>query len=166
MYTPFKTTRPGAVIFQMNWLFFLLLLSSCLTSRAQAITDPQRMVPTTTHKQANPVEPLTQQTDEYSPLNNTPFFPGGPQALQTYLQNPALYPLAARRALREGTVRVRFRVTAMGELTQFWVVQSGGTLIDQAALGVVAGMPRWYPAHRNGTAVSCLYELPITFRLD
>ncbi|HLL95526.1 MAG TPA: energy transducer TonB [Spirosoma sp.] len=162
-----KITRPVTVIFRTNWLLFVLLLSSCLTSRAQAITDPQPMALTTTHSgQIIPVKPLTQQADEFSPVNNTPFFPGGPQALQTYLQNPALYPLPDRLALREGNARVQFRVTAMGQLTQLQVVQSGGTLIDQAALRVVAGMPRWYPAHRDGAAVSCLYELPITFRLD
>lgn len=164
-----KTTRPVDVIFRTNWLFLVLLLSgcSCLTSRAQAITDPERMASTIPNGgQINPVESLTQQADEFSPSNNPPFFPGGPQALQTYLQNPALYPLPARQALCEGSTRVRFRVMATGQLTQLQVVQSGGALIDEAALRVVAGMPRWYPAHRDGAAVSCLYELPITFRLD
>ena len=166
-YSTSKTTRPVDAIVKTNWLFFVLLLSSCLTSRAQAITDPERMVSATTgNGQTNPAKPLTQPADEFSPLNNLPFFPGGPQALQTYLQNPARYPLPVRQALREGSARVRFRVMATGQLTQLRVVQSGGALIDQAALRVVAGMPRWYPAHQDGAAVSCLYELPIMFRFD
>ena len=156
-YVSTTDTNPASAT---NW-------ATSTTDLQGAIANPDRVASTTSgNGQTNPVRPLTQQADEFSPLNNLPFFAGGPQALQTYLQNPARYPLADRQALREGSARVRFRVMATGQLTQLQVVQSGGALIDQAALRVVAGMPRWYPAHRDGTAVSCLYELPITFRLD
>lgn len=129
--------------------------------------------PSTTHRQssskvdwATTLVSSAQPTDEFRPLNNLPFFPGGPRALEAYLQNVELYPYRARETGVEGSVHIRFRVMPTGYLTQFEVVRSGGPLLDYAALDAVSGMPRWYPAHRAGTAVSSLYELIITFRLD
>ncbi|MGF7218244.1 TonB family protein [Spirosoma lacussanchae] len=106
----------------------------------------------------------TQSTDEFVPVTNEPFFPGGHQALEAYFQNPAFYPHQAQQAGIEGTVHVRFRVTSMGHLTDLKVVKSRGSLLDSAALKAVAQMPRWYPAHRSGIAVSSVYVLPVTFR--
>ena len=108
----------------------------------------------------------TQPADAFAPLTNEPFFPGGKQALETHLRNFDLYSSQARMLLIEGTVRVLFRVQPNGNLTDIQVVKSQGTLLDQAAVKVVATMPDWYPAHRSGVAVSSLVELPITFRID
>lgn len=107
-----------------------------------------------------------QSSDEFSPLNNEPFFPGGKKALEQHLDKLHLYPDQARLIIAEGTVRVRFRVQASGYLTNIEVVKSRGLLLDSAAVKAVVLMPRWYPAHRSGVAVSSLVELPITFRLD
>ncbi len=68
--------------------------------------------------------------------------------------------------LTEGTVRLRFRVLPSGFLNDIRVIQSRGPLLDQAAIQAVVCMPRWFPAHREGTAVSCPVELAITFLLD
>ena len=106
------------------------------------------------------------QSDEFAPLSNLPFFPGGQRALEAYLENLDIYPLRARVTYLEGTVRVRFRVLPNGSLNEVRVVRSHGPLLDQAALEAVAQMPRWYPAHRAGVAISHLVELLVTFRLD
>ena len=106
------------------------------------------------------------QFAEYAPLNNAPFFPGGQRALETYLRDLNLYPHQARTSQREGTVQVRFRVMPGGELTEIQVVQSSEPLLNQATVRAVALMPRWYPAHRAGMAVSSLFVLPVTFRID
>ncbi|WP_157815958.1 energy transducer TonB [Spirosoma pollinicola] len=110
--------------------------------------------------------PSGQVFNEFATLSNEPFFPGGKQALQQHLSNLELYPAQARLTLNEGTVRVQFRVKPSGLITDIRVVQSRGALLDLAAVKAVSIMPRWYPAHRSGVAVSHLVELPITFRLD
>ncbi|GAB3019493.1 energy transducer TonB [Spirosoma pulveris] len=104
--------------------------------------------------------PPADQLTEYAPLNNVPFFPGGQKALETYLNDHR--PLTADQ--REGTVHIRFRVMPTGYLTEINVLQSSEPLLNHAATQAVALMPRWYPAHRSGVAVSSLYVLPITFR--
>ncbi|UFH52208.1 energy transducer TonB [Spirosoma sp. KNUC1025] len=109
--------------------------------------------------------PLPSPSD-FAPLTNEPFFPGGQQALVKYLGKLDLYPDQARMVLSEGTVRVQFRVQPSGTLTDIQVVKSKNAVLDQAAVKAVSLMPRWYPAHRSGVAVSTLVELPVTFRLD
>ncbi len=86
--------------------------------------------------------------------------------MQSYLHDLSLYPRQARISQREGTVQVRFRVMPSGELTEIQVVQSSEPLLDQGAVRAVSLMPRWYPAHREGVAVSSLFILPVTFRID
>lgn len=108
----------------------------------------------------------THQLDEYVPLSNEPFFPGGQQALQAYMRDPDFYPHQARQSDVEGTVRVQFQVLPTGHLTKVRVIQSAGPLLDRAAIEAVALMPRWYPAHRSGVAVAQRVELPITFHID
>ncbi len=108
----------------------------------------------------------THQSAEFAPLNNLPFFPGGQRALEIYLHDLKLYPLQARINQREGTVQVRFRVMPSGDLTEIRVVQSSEPLLDQAAVQAVIRMPKWYPAHREGVAVSSLIVLPVTFRFN
>lgn len=123
---------------------------------------PSSLMPLDGRASAQP----TQHRDEFTPLNNFPFFPGGQQGLETYLQQLDLYPRQARKAHLEGTVWVRFRVLPTGHLNEVRVVQSRGLLLDQAAIQTVAFMPGWYPAHREGVAVSSQVELPVTFRLN
>jgi TonB family protein len=110
--------------------------------------------------------PSVQPVGEFAPSSNEPFFFGGKQALEKHLKSLRLYPHEARLILAEGTVRVRFRVQASGDLADIEVVRSHGAVLDVAAVRAVALMPRWYPAHRSGMAVSSLVELPITFRID
>lgn len=86
--------------------------------------------------------------------------------METYLRDLSLYPDQARISQREGTVQVRFRVMLSGELTGIQVVQSSEPLLNQAIMRAVALMPRWYPAHRAGMAVSSLFVLPVIFRID
>ena len=110
--------------------------------------------------------PSAQPSGEFAPLNNEPFLPGGKEALEKHIKALDLYPYLAREIKLEGTVRVKFRVQPSGYVTDVQLVKSRGSLLDVAAINVVTKMPRWYPAHRAGIAVSRLVELPITFRLD
>lgn len=103
-----------------------------------------------------------QSTDEFASINNEPYFPGGQRALEDYFGRLALYAEPTRIPTNR-TVKVLFRVMPTGRLTELRIVQSGGTLLDQAVLEAVSQMPRWFPAHRAGVSVSSLYLLPVRF---
>lgn len=136
----------------------LLIASTLLfAQRATIDTADQRDLVTTIQES---VSSPSDQSSDYAPLNNVPFFPGGQQALQTYLND--LNPSNADR--QEGTVHIQFRVMPTGHLTEIKVVRSTESMLNKVAMQAVVRMPRWYPAHRSGLAVSSLYVLPITFR--
>lgn len=144
----------------------ILLMTGCLTVLSLIATAQLRP---DANQSAYVSLPATEPTapaqsgNEYASLNNTPYFPGGQQALQAYFGNPALYPDEARISTANGTLKVQFRVMPDGQLSELRIVQSGGLVLDRAVLAAVSVMPRWYPAHREGVAVPSLYLLPVRF---
>ncbi|GAB2569177.1 energy transducer TonB [Spirosoma areae] len=147
---------------------YLTVLSTIATTQAQVLNPTLADNSPSTLIVQNTFEPplSVQSSDKFVPLNNVAFFSGGKQALEKHIESLDLYPYLAREIQAEGTVWVRFRVQPSGYLTDIQVVKSRGPLLDSAAVKVVGRMPRWYPAHRSGVAVSSLVELPVTFRLD
>lgn len=148
----------------------ILLMTGCLTalysiSTAQVVNAVQ----TDANQTAVANRLITESTastpsgNDYASLNNTPYFPGGQQALQAYFGNPALFPDRNRISAANGVVKIQFRVLADGHLSELQIVESGGPVLDRAVLAAVSVMPRWYPAHRAGVAVSSLYLLPVRF---
>ncbi|MBO0932627.1 energy transducer TonB [Fibrella aquatilis] len=144
-----------------------LCLSGSLAWAQSAQTTGSAIATSAQHTAIGCYSPFTEATpDEYVPLNNPPFFPGGPKALAAYFLNPDLYPYVARTNDLEGTVQVSFRIQPTGFLTSIRVTKSHSPLLDWAALRAVAQMPRWYPAHQTGIAVICPVQLSIRFETD
>jgi protein TonB len=89
-------------------------------------------------------------------------FPGGQAAwlefLNRYLRTPGELEAGQKR-----TVLVRFVVGTDGSITNFDVVQSGGTSFDKEVIRVLKKMPRWEPAVQNGHSVSVMFTQPVTF---
>jgi protein TonB len=52
-----------------------------------------------------------------------------------------------------------------GSITEAKVVKSVYPSLDEEALRVVNGMPKWIPGKLNGEAVRIKYVIPVTFRL-
>ncbi len=94
-----------------------------------------------------------------------PEFPGGEDAMQTFLQSNLPYPELARENGAEGTVVLRLHITEYGSIETAEVVQSVGFGCDRAALAVVDLMPKWTPAQQGPYAIETNYYLPIAFRL-
>lgn len=108
---------------------------------------------------------LAQQGEVLTIVEQMPEFPGGTDGLLKYLQTNIHYPEDARQNAIEGTVYVRFVVTATGEITGAEILRSKGESLDQEALRVVNAMPLWQPGKQRGEAVSVQYNLPIRFTL-
>lgn len=60
-------------------------------------------------------------------------------------------------------VRVRFVVTADGNIDDVQLVQSGRPDLDQEVLRVVKKMPRWNAGKQGGRNVPVYFYLPVTF---
>jgi protein TonB len=80
--------------------------------------------------------------------------------------NPApAYPVAARRAGREGRAVLRVVVSSTGEGREIRIAESSGTpSLDEAALAAVRHW-RFTPARRNGEAAEDVVLVPVSFTL-
>ena len=92
-----------------------------------------------------------------------PSFPGGDNALYSYLRNNIKKPQAARDNGITGTVYVSFVVERDGSLSNVSVMRDIGGGCGGEAVRVVKSMPRWNPGKNRGKAVRTRYNLPIQF---
>lgn len=94
-----------------------------------------------------------------------PEFPGGERALLNYLARNVKYPLIAQENGIEGRVFVSFVVDEEGNVFDVSIVRGVDTSLDNEALRVVRGMPKWSPGMQAGKAVKVGYNVPINFDL-
>lgn len=95
-----------------------------------------------------------------------PQFPGGLEALMTYLQQHIRYPQQARDANIEGKVYVNFVVEADGSISFIKILRDIGGGCGQEVVRVVKSMPRWIPGEVQGKPVRSQFNLPVEFRLE
>jgi periplasmic protein TonB len=91
-----------------------------------------------------------------------PQFPGGAQAWLNFL-NTHLHAPQDLEAGEKRTVLIRFSVDEEGTITNFHVVQSGGSAFDQEVIRVLKKMPKWLPAIQNGQPAAVSFTQPVTF---
>ena len=96
-------------------------------------------------------------------VEQMPKFRGGQKALMEYLTANVRYP---EETCAQGRVVVTFVVERDGSIAEPKVVRSIDPALDEEALRVVRGMPKWIPGFQNGERVRTKYTLPITFRLQ
>jgi protein TonB len=94
-----------------------------------------------------------------------PEFPGGQDAMVTFLINNINYPKDARRKKIEGKVILQFNIKIDGSISNVIVVKSVDELLDEEAVRVIKQMPLWKPGYQNAKPVTVRYTLPIMFRL-
>ena len=98
-----------------------------------------------------------------SALDQMPEFPGGMEALNTYLRNNIRYPQEAQKAGIQGRVIIQFIVSKYGSITDAEVVESVDPQLDAEGLRLIKNMPRWKPGMRKGQAIRVKQTLPIRF---
>ena len=96
----------------------------------------------------------------------SPSFPGGDKAYADYIKNNMHYPEEAKKKGIEGRVLVQSYVETDGSLSEIKVSKSVDPQLDEEALRIVKGMPKWIPGRKGGEIVRMQMNLPITFRLE
>ncbi|SDL86940.1 TonB family protein [Siphonobacter aquaeclarae] len=153
--------RPSAAAVQYRYLMvlplfgaMLFLSSASMERKVETVFTPPRIV-------ANTVPETV-----YTLVEKQAVFPGGDQALYTFLGRHLKYPDAAIRAHVEGKVFLRFTIEKDGRITSPEVIKGIGFGCDAAALQVIRSFPKWQPAMHRGRVVSSRFNLPISFVLD
>ncbi len=93
-------------------------------------------------------------------------FPGGYQALTSFIQKHTIYPKAALEKNITGIVKIAFRIDEGGLVRDVEVVERSASMISQAALECIWNMPLWEPATKNGREVASTFILPLIFTIE
>ncbi len=94
-----------------------------------------------------------------------PQFPGGSNALFTYLSQNVRYPKYAEDKDIQGRVICSFIVEKDGSINEVTVVKNVHETLDREAIRVIKSMPRWVPGKSKGVHIRVRYNLPINFKL-
>ena len=106
-----------------------------------------------------------QEPEYYMVVEQMPEFPGGTEALKSYLEKNVHYPKETIDVCVMGYVFVSFIVEVDGSISNAKVEKGLGHGFDEEALRVVNAMPKWKPGKQRGKPVRVLYYLPISSKL-
>lgn len=101
----------------------------------------------------------------YDVVEMPPSFPGGQAALLAWIASHVNYPQKAMESRIEGRVIVGFVIECDGSVSQAKILHGVDPLLDDEAIRVVMGMPKWTPGRQNGKNVRVKYNVPVNFRL-
>jgi TonB family protein len=143
-----------------------LLLQSCYNEKQEIETI--ELLP------VESVEPSHQVQENLEHMSDTlftmvevmPEYPGGVEAMMTFIVQNLKYPEQAKINQIEGRVFINFVVEADGSVSGVNVLRGIGGGCDEEAVRVVEMMPRWTPGYQRGQAVRVSFNLPVRFELE
>ncbi len=98
--------------------------------------------------------------------SHMPHFPGGDQALMSFIKNNMIYPQEALKNKIEGRVIMQFVVTRTGRVGQVKMARAVNKDLDKEAVRLCKMLPNFSPGRNAmGEKVDVWYTLPITFKL-
>ena len=97
-------------------------------------------------------------------VDEQPQFPGGDQAMFTFLSSKVEYLPEALEKKIEGEVTVSFVVNTFGQVEMVQAMTKIGEPCDREAIRVVKAMPPWKPGRYNQENVNVFVTLPIEFK--
>lgn len=99
-------------------------------------------------------------------MDTPPSFPGGYEALLSFLRENTQYPEEALKDSIQGKVVVSFVIETDGSISNIKVARGVHPVLDEEAVRVVGLMPKWKPAMNNSKPIRVKYNVPVIFRLD
>lgn len=102
----------------------------------------------------------------YETADQMPQFANGKIKLAQYIKDNLVYPEKAKVKMVEGKVMIIFNVDKNGNTRDVGIKYSPCNFeLEQAAVNLVKGFPRWKPAKIKGKAVNIKMVLPVVFKL-
>ncbi len=150
---------------------------------------PTLLVPA--EEEAIPAADVYQDPDTavFSVVEVMPEYPGGMEAMMTFLRDNLNYPSLAKEMGVQGRVLVQFVIEKTGKVSQARCIRGvpapsakenateaekeriektgeAALQLNREALRVVEAMPDWKPGKQRGQNVNVRYTLPVTFKLQ
>lgn len=95
---------------------------------------------------------------------SAPVFRGGTEEMMKFINENKVYPKAIKDSGIVGETIIKFLIDSIGKVCIPSVRQSSGnSKLDKEALKLVASMPNWIPAYKNGNRINQYCDLAIQF---
>jgi protein TonB len=94
-----------------------------------------------------------------------PEFPGGEDALGTYIRKHIKYPKSERTNGIEGEEVVQFTIEVDGSISNVRMIQTTSQAFSDEVIRMVHNMPKWEPGAIDGEPAVVDYSLPVNFAL-
>ncbi len=111
-------------------------------------------------------EVIEEVSTPYTVVEQMPQYPGGNTELLKYISSNLHFPVVAAENGIQGTVVIRFVVSATGKVSQVTILRPLDPSCDKEALRVISSMPDWVPGKQNGKTVPVYYTVPVRFKLE
>jgi len=98
-------------------------------------------------------------------VDRMPDFPGGSDAMMSFLGKNISYPKEDLDKKNSGTVVCAYTIDRQGHVKDIRIIESVSPGLDAEAIRVINLMPRWIPGKQENRTVEIEYELPIKFSL-
>ena len=157
-----KTLLSSMIIILMG------LLGACSSNTSDKTSLPEQSV--SENETATPVAIEVPDTlgKTYDAVEVMPEFPGGTEALLSFIKDNLKYPQKAIDEQTEGLVIVQIdidKTLKTGKVSSPEVIRGVTSELDQAALDIVSALPDWKPGEQDGQKVNVKYTLPVVFKL-
>ena len=98
-------------------------------------------------------------------VEEMPEFPGGKDAMMSWIKANIKYPAEAMKAKISGNVHVNFTVSTKGKVKDVVVTKTANPSLNEEAIRVISSMPDWKPGKQAGKSVAVQYNVPVEFKL-
>ena len=109
---------------------------------------------------------ISNGTFDFVTIEKQPQFPGGLKAFYEYLGQNVKYPKEAQKNRTQGRVFLSFIVEKDGQLSHIEIMRGVSPDINEEAIRVVSGSPKWNPGIQFGVPVRVKYNININFNLN
>ncbi|WP_421763721.1 energy transducer TonB [Ekhidna sp.] len=104
--------------------------------------------------------------DPFIVVEDMPEFPGGENALLSFIAKNIKYPKRAARMGIEGRVTATFIIDRDGAITDIKIIRGIGAGCDEEAIRVLKLLPKFSPGKQRGVPVKVQMQLPVNFKLN
>ncbi|WP_231426772.1 M56 family metallopeptidase [Pedobacter sp. Leaf250] len=103
---------------------------------------------------------------DFVSIEKQPEFPGGISKFYEYLSKSIKYPKLAQENNVQGKVFLSFIVEKDGSLSDVAITRGLGSGLDEEAIRVLNGSPRWNPGVTGGKPVRVKYNINVNFSMS
>jgi TonB family protein len=109
---------------------------------------------------------VDKEEEPFVVVEELPQFPGGKNAMASWIGSNLKYPGEAVKNKITGKVVVSFLITAKGKVNNAVVIKSVNQVLDAEAIRVISSMPDWKPGMQGGKSVPVQMQVPVEFKLN